>query len=128
MHRETLAIKLVDLDSCREITPEEVPPSEFAGTMYYACPEVKTGNFFSPVSQDMYAMGILLLSIFFKGKVPDLDLGNSMEVIDSHGVSKVFREHKPEVSTMTVKLIQSLVAKKAQKRPDIVDVVHLLSD
>ena len=59
VNRETLAIKLIDLCSCREVTTEPISPTEFSGTLIYACPEVRTGNYFIPESQDVYALGIL---------------------------------------------------------------------
>lgn len=47
INSETLHIKLIDLDSCRQISNDTISASEFAGTMFYASPEVRTRNFFS---------------------------------------------------------------------------------
>jgi protein-serine/threonine kinase len=122
IHRKTKEIKLIDLCSCRELSDELISPIEFKGTMWYASPEVKTCNFFSAEKQDIYALGILLLMMIFKDSFP-VDL--QKDVLDPHELPKAFKSL--EFSSTTIRLIQSMVQRKAHKRPNIIDVLDLMS-
>lgn len=121
VNRETLAIQLIDLCSCREIPTEPITPNEFAGTLYYAAPEVRTGNFFSPESQDIYATGVLLLILLFSGKVPGPHLDK--EILDPHSLSKLVKESDLDISSVTIKFLQNILSRKETKRPGILDLV-----
>lgn len=123
IHRDTLDIKLIDLCACREIPKEPLSPTEFAGTLAYAAPEVKTGNYFSPESQDIYALGILMLLVFTGGKLPS-SVNLEKDEIDPHQISKWIKEREDlDISSVTIKFLQGLLSRKETKRPGILDVI-----
>ena len=129
INSETLNVKLIDLDSCRQISTDLIPASEFAGTIFYASPEVRTGNFFSPELQEIYSIGVLLLSIIFQTRFPlDLEkfLGNEKEVLDPHSLPKIFKENKIELSPGIIKLAQMMLSRKSSKRPEIADLMAFI--
>ena len=122
IHSDTLAIKLIDLCACREITPSEVSPSEYAGTLVYASPEVRTRNFFNPESQDVYALGVLLLFLLFQGRFPS-SVNLDKEFLESSALPKAIKESKLEVYSATVKMLQGILSKRVEKRPGIGELV-----
>jgi protein-serine/threonine kinase len=123
VHRESLEIKLIDLCACREIPKGPISPTEYAGTMAYATPEVKTGNYFSPESQDIYALGILMTLVFLGGKLPS-SINLEKDELDSHWLSKWIKEREElDISSVTVKFLQSMLSRKETKRPGILEVL-----
>jgi protein-serine/threonine kinase len=127
INSETLNIKLIDIDSCRQISSDPIPGSEFAGTIYYASPEVRTGNFFSPELQEIYSVGVLLLSVIFLARIPEEIekhlLGVDNEMLDPHTLPRIFKDKKIDLSSSMIKVIQSMLSRKPSKRPEIPDLL-----
>jgi protein-serine/threonine kinase len=127
INSETLFIKLIDLDSCRPISSEAIPASEFAGTIFYASPEVRTGNFFSPEHQEIYSVGILLLSVIFLTRMPEEIekhlTGVDKDTLDPHILPRLFKDFKIDISSSITKVIQSMISRKPSKRPEIPDLL-----
>jgi serine/threonine protein kinase len=116
--RNTLRIKLIDFGLAKQITQQDIHNSlsgkdEFKGTLAYASPEQCQGLPLDTRS-DLYSLGVTLWFLL-SGKVPFT--GNLAAVSGAHIWAPLPLQQLPLLPQPALELLQSLLAKKPEDRP-----------
>jgi serine/threonine protein kinase/Flp pilus assembly protein TadD len=123
--RNTLRIKLIDFGLAKQITQQDIHNSlsgkdEFKGTLAYASPE-QCQAFPLDTRSDLYSLGITLWFLL-SGKVPFT--GTLAAVSGAHIWAPLPLQQLPPLPEAVLELLQSLLAKKPEGRPQTPEEVE----